>query len=724
MDPFDSTRSTDTESGGSPASVLETHRVMDRPTHPTYTTGMSLGRYTLTEMVGRGASGIVYRAIHQTLNIPVAIKVLKPEEYEADPQIYELLRTEARLLAQLNHPNIVRVFDFEDARGMPYLVMELVEGRSLAELIAESKRLPVRQTLAIARQVADGLAAAWRAGVIHRDVKPGNILLDSHGNAKLADLGQAHVTCAAMAVRVARNDKGEGGGTPAYMAPEQFENAAKVDFRADIYALGGTLYHALTGQMPFAGRSAREVMFKHITQRPVPPHELCPDVPAGVSALVMRMLAKSPAERAASPDEFVAAVHEAARRFGAGDPSHAGESGAMLDPQRVFREGVEAAKNGNRSRAVFLLQAVTELDPRHEDGWMWLASSANTPEAAISALEKVLALNPNNAHARSRLRTSRLQAAHAAVKFGRKGLARKHLRAILTADIECEQAWLGMAAAAETLEDAADAYREVVRINPNNDKASKALAAGGAKAAEAAAWHCPLCRHGEPAPTDTCPACRAVLTLDVAAALGSSADPAVMARVVKARAADRNPDVPSLVNLALAHLNLHDPEAAFAALQTASRLAPSDNGLRTALGELRAVLGEPTSLPSLKKEVLILVVDDSSSNRKAAALALTKSGYRVIEASDGPEALALLQSSRPAVIVLDVAMPEMDGYQVCKVVKADPRTRNIPVIFLTQSDGLRERLRVRMAGGYSCLPKPCKAGEILEAVGKIVPAGG
>jgi len=260
--------------------------------------GCMVGKCLLLEKIGAGGNGIVYRALHKSLNIPAAVKVLHFAEDDDRGEVTAKFCGEARLLAQLNHPHVVRVWDFEEGPP-PYLVLEYVEGLSLAELIEQSGRLCLDRALSVVMQVVEGLAAAWKLGIVHRDVKPANILLARDGTAKLADLGLAIIVD-----RNRRERQGEGAasaelmeGTVAYMAPEQAVASTSVDFRADIYSLGATLYHAITGRLPFRGRSRAEVVLKHVKEAPLPPHELVPDLHVGASTLILRMMAKQPVER-------------------------------------------------------------------------------------------------------------------------------------------------------------------------------------------------------------------------------------------------------------------------------------------------------------------------------------------------------------------------------------------------------------------------------------------
>ena len=254
--------------------------------------GSTLGKYRLTAYLGEGSTCRVYRGEHVRLPLAVAVKVFHPTD-RAGPADAKL-RDEAAVLAGLNHPNVIRLWDFDDDGPHPYLVTELVDGRTLAKLMDDAGPLLPDWALFLALQVIDGLEAALKVGVVHRDVKPANILLAKDGTAKLADLGTA--------LLIGRRPAGAGGmaGTAAYVAPEQARDAPGVDHRADIYSLGATLYHAVTGRMPFPGRSVAEVVFKHLTAPIVPPHEVTPAVPRPVSDAVTRMLAKAPADRFAT----------------------------------------------------------------------------------------------------------------------------------------------------------------------------------------------------------------------------------------------------------------------------------------------------------------------------------------------------------------------------------------------------------------------------------------
>ena len=258
--------------------------------------GTRIGRCILTRELGEGGGGSVYEAVHSGLGIRVAVKLLRATNEEGSRQA---LRAEARLLAQLNHSHIVRVYDYDDEFPIPHLVMELVEGVSLADLIVQSGGLRPDRALEVIMQTAFGLEAACQLGIIHRDVKPGNILLNKEGIVKVADLGlavtnQERLSQATGAVSVERAGT---GGTAAYMAPERFRGQGAVDFRSDIYSLGVTFFEALTGQLPFSGDNAMELMIQH-ADAPIPDvTRLRPGLPPQFATTIQRMMAKNANDR-------------------------------------------------------------------------------------------------------------------------------------------------------------------------------------------------------------------------------------------------------------------------------------------------------------------------------------------------------------------------------------------------------------------------------------------
>jgi hypothetical protein len=261
--------------------------------------GTALGRCLLMERVGQGATGVVYRALHQTLNIPVAVKVYQRAVLAVGGEAFTQLRHDSRVLAQLNNANVVRVWDFEDDLAYPYVVLEYVEGLTLAGLIAQCGRLQPERAAAVIEQAAKGLKAVAMLGVVHRDVKPGNILLSRAGDAKVSDVGLA------LRPRHSAPPVACPLGTALYLAPEQGTASGPPDHRSDIYSLGATFYHALTGRPPFVGTKAADVLTRHANEAPRPPGELVPDLPPLVSEAVLTMLAKDPAQRYQTYDDLL-----------------------------------------------------------------------------------------------------------------------------------------------------------------------------------------------------------------------------------------------------------------------------------------------------------------------------------------------------------------------------------------------------------------------------------
>ncbi len=265
----------------------------------------AIAGYELLEKLGQGSMGVVYKARQLSLDRTVAIKILKPELAENHAFVRRFV-AEARVVAKLNHPNVIQGFDVGESGGYRFFVMEYVDGPTAGQLVRRGGPLDGTRALRIVVQIAAALDHAYRNRLVHRDVKPDNIMITDGGVAKLCDLGLAREQ------RVEVRDTSSGSlGTPNYISPEQARGDAEVDMRSDIYSLGATLYHLVVGEPPFAGDSNALIMAAHLTRRLVPPHERNPEVGLPVSRLVERMMSKDPRHRPQTPGELIADIDRA-----------------------------------------------------------------------------------------------------------------------------------------------------------------------------------------------------------------------------------------------------------------------------------------------------------------------------------------------------------------------------------------------------------------------------
>jgi predicted Ser/Thr protein kinase len=300
------------------------------------------GRYELEQKVGSGGMSKVYKAHDRLLERTVALKILH-EHYSQDDEYIERFRREARSVAQLTHPNVVTVIDRGEHEGRQYIVFEYIDGENLKQLVEREGPLPPRQVIELGLQIASALASAHARGVVHRDVKPQNVILTDEGRPKVTDFGIARSSDVESVTLT-----GTVMGTSEYIAPEQARGEL-VDFRSDVYSLGAILYELCTGEVPYPGENPVSVAMRHLHE-PVPSARAQrPDIPARLDAAIRKAMAKDPAERFGSMDDLIVELEASLRALGDG-----AETIVLPAPARP-RRGRRAARRFVRALVLSVL---------------------------------------------------------------------------------------------------------------------------------------------------------------------------------------------------------------------------------------------------------------------------------------------------------------------------------------------------------------------------------
>jgi twitching motility two-component system response regulator PilG len=415
-----------------------------------------------------------------------------------------------------------------------------------------------------------------------------------------------------------------------------------------------------------------------------------------------------------------------------------------------LHEGIAAANSGDRMTAYSLFQRATDSDPDNEQAWLWLASVTEHPADQIAHLRRVLELNPAQKQADTNLKRLLLSEGIAVAKAGDKAQAKDLLRELVRLDPKNEMGWLWLASVSTTVEDTVHHLNRVLEINQSNDHAKTWLKRLQPLMENAAyKLDCPVCQTTMDHKSDHCPACRSILTLaDLNLLLENpAADWQLILRGVnhyQSLPAEKL-DFTVHFNLGLAYLNLKQFGKGIAHLQMAGQMRPEDGTLQTKINQLASWHrtqpkqsgslnngngngsntssgnATETSKPASPDRRTILAIDDSPTVRKIVSMTLEKQGHRVIAVADGIEALAKLNELVPDLVLLDITMPNLDGYQVCKIIKGKDTTKHVPVVMLSGKDGFFDKVRGRLSGATDYITKPFEPATLVEAIKKHCP---
>ncbi|MFH1709230.1 MAG: protein kinase [Planctomycetota bacterium] len=400
--------------------------------------GRQIGGCMVQGRIGEGGMGTVYQGMQVSLDRQVAIKIL-PRQYTRNGSFIQRFEREAKALAKISHQNIMQIYDFGLHGDVYYMIMEFIDGQSLSDVLEERFVLPLEEALPFIKQAALGLACAQKNGVIHRDVKPDNIMVDDHNVVKMTDFGLAKMVGMGVAELT---QEGVRVGTPAFMSPEQCKGQKSLDVRTDIYSLGVTFYFALSGKLPFTGDSPFAIMLKHQNQQATPLKNLVPGLPEAISEIVDHMMEKDPDDRYQSWPDFLDALAAVERFMSANLPDASDtafrsphvdtktrnievqQQADVLPPDWGANEGPPPSPDDEKIAEIARLV-------QEGDG---LFSAGNFDEA-INTWQKALFLDPNNveiqdkiSEARGRLRQKKIESMLAeANEFERKGWYREAL---------------------------------------------------------------------------------------------------------------------------------------------------------------------------------------------------------------------------------------------------------------------------------------------------------
>jgi serine/threonine protein kinase len=318
--------------------------------------GRRLGKYRLTSLLGKGGMAEVYLAMHEMLESQVAVKVLPPDLAQ-DYQMVERFLREARAAASLRHPNIIRIHDVGQDNGVNYFAMDYVEGATLSTLIASKGVLPEQETVRLSRQVISALSDAHRAGIIHRDIKPDNVLIDTRGDAVVMDFGIAKASANTRFTQV-----GTFMGTVHYSSPEQ-ARGMDVDASSDLYSWGIVMYEMATGSTPFKGEDTAAVFYQHVHEPPVPPDQVNPSVSPGLSEFILKLLEKEPQKRPQSAEDALRILNHLV-----GHPTRPPKSTPRVETRALalLNEAYAQLKKGQWAAATALADKALSMDPESE----------------------------------------------------------------------------------------------------------------------------------------------------------------------------------------------------------------------------------------------------------------------------------------------------------------------------------------------------------------------